>query len=401
MTPEGDPIEVEHDQTIRLGEMRIFAELGIADDLGIAVAVPVRLVDSEIRYIDDEGNRVAIADGDIHHRNETLTGIADPWVLAHRRIHVGRYTFDLRGGLSLPLGETEDNPFTPEAETMPHQHVQFGTGTFNPIVGIEVDRSGFYRAHFLTQQVLYENDRGYMAGDRYVAGIGITAPGLWRIWTELGVDLQYESAERWDSTVHTDDGNQGRTDVVLVAALSRRFFDVDVRVGGRKALYTHVVGGQLEYDGILEVGISRSFDLFGGDEHAHEHEHDHDHHHEHEDLPPPSPSLDISDLTDSGDAVSLTPTPDKITVFDFWAQWCEPCHDLDRMLRDLATRHPTRLAIRRINVVDWDTPAAARYLTPGGFNLPHIKVLSPDGRLLLEKSAPPHDLVRDLEALLR
>jgi thiol-disulfide isomerase/thioredoxin len=394
MTLDGEPIEVVHDQTIRLGELRIAAEFGVAEDLGLAVTLPLRVVKTSITYRDEDGDPVAIADGDVHHRDETLKGLADPWLLAHRHIALGGWSVELRGGVSLPLGKTEENPFTAEAQTRPHQHVQFGTGTINPIIGVSVGRR-LLGAHLLTQQIIYENDKGYMAGDRYVAGISIGLP-RWGFQLESGADVQIETAERWDSVIHHDDGNQGRLDVLLGGRIARAIGKgIDAHIGVNIPVYTHVVGGQLDYQDVLEVGISGAFEL-GENENEDEHEHEHAHEH----AAAPAGPADVADLVTAGEATPLAPVPGKITVFDFWAPWCHPCHDLDRMLRVLAARHPDRLAVRRINIVDWDTPAAERYLTPGGFNLPHLKVLGPDGRLLLERSAPPHDLVRDLEALL-
>lgn len=62
--------------------------------------------------------------------------------------------------------------------------------------------------------------------------------------------------------------------------------------------------------------------------------------------------------------------------------------------------HPGKIAIRRIDVVDWDSEAVARWLTPGGFALPHVKVYA-DGKLLLERSGEPHDASALIEELHR
>ena len=52
----------------------------------------------------------------------------------------------------------------------------------------------------------------------------------------------------------------------------------------------------------------------------------------------------------------------KVTVFDFYADWCSGCREIDlHMYKQLNSRKD--IALRKLNVVDWDTPLAKRYLT--------------------------------------
>ena len=102
---------------------------------------------------------------------------------------------------------------------------------------------------------------------------------------------------------------------------------------------------------------------------------------------PDTTGLDVVDLGPFGTAVELVLVFGKLTIFDFWATWCQPCKQLEPALIELARAHPELIAIRRIDAVDWDSAAVARYLTPGGFDLPHLKIYDRDGQLVLERSS--------------
>lgn len=388
---------VVHDQSIINSESRLAAELGITPWLAAGVVVPVRVFDTQIRYLDANGEPVAIENPYVHHHDETLVGLGDPWLLARFARAVGGFTLGARLGLALPLGRTEPDPFELGDMGIPHEHSQFGTGTVQPLLGIDAARAfGPVRvdAFALTIQSFYANRHGYQAGDRYAGGIGAgSALGTKRWRFRATVEAQHETAERWNGMVHTDEGNTGRTDVLVGVEVTWRITD-DWHIGAmlKVPAYTHVQGGQLDVPAFFGLSLGTHVHVFEGDEHEHEHDHGHEH------APTDWSGLDKQDVTNDGSAVPLVPVAGKITVFDFWATWCEPCEVVDHELAELARRYPDAIAVRKVNIVDVDSPAAQKYL--GDATLPHLKVFGRDRKLLWERSAAPLVLAGDVEKLL-
>jgi thiol-disulfide isomerase/thioredoxin len=547
-TVQQGEIDLVHDQNIVNSETRFSLDAGITKQFTASLVVPVRIVGTSIRYLAKvDGSEVDLVMPGIHHRNETLVGVADPMVLGSFATPIANMRLVVRAGITLPVGSTEDNPFTPEAETLAHQHVQMGTGTVRPVFAAELSyqrRAWRFGGFGFTQQSVYENDRGYKAGDRYAAGI-VVSHRVGKQWSlRGGAEVQGETAERWDGVVPTDDGNRGRFDAMIsagasYAAADRLSLDATIKV----PFITEAVGGQLDMPAILEVGATWRFGAVAkkrthdDDDHDHEHEHgeghDHDEHgeghdehgeghdehgdeHAHGDehghgtpttgnpttgtpttgtpttgtpttgtpttgtpttgnpttgtpttgtpttgtpttgtpttgtpttgTPTDKPTTDkpttgkpttgtpttgtpttgtpttgtptdkpttgtptdkptkpaakpdVAAYNKPGEAPDLVPVKGKLTIFDFWATWCLPCKKLDPVLVELAKKYPDLVAIRKLDVVDWDSKAAERYLTPGGFDLPHLKIFDPAGKRVLEKSSAPGKLQELIDA---
>lgn len=90
---------------------------------------------------------------------------------------------------------------------------------------------------------------------------------------------------------------------------------------------------------------------------------------------------DIAVLTRDGSAVGPLDklrVPGKYTVFDVYADWCGPCRTVDERLRELIQARKD-LAVRKLNVVDFDTPLAGE-LGARFEALPYLVVFSPSGK---------------------
>ncbi len=91
---------------------------------------------------------------------------------------------------------------------------------------------------------------------------------------------------------------------------------------------------------------------------------------------------DIATLP-AGEAVDLAAqsTPGKVTIYDFHADWCAPCRILSPRLEQLAHEHPEQIALRTVDVVNWESPAAVRQRIEF---LPYLAVVDPEGNVAAE-----------------
>lgn len=97
---------------------------------------------------------------------------------------------------------------------------------------------------------------------------------------------------------------------------------------------------------------------------------------------PAFPGLDAR-LVSRGARVDLADhvVKGKITVFDFYADWCEPCLYTDTWLRRWLAEEPV-LALRKVDVVSWESPVARQHLAGPSSELPYFVVYDLAGRRL-------------------
>jgi hypothetical protein len=248
-----------HDQNVYPGELRAIAEYGLTDLFGVEAQLPVRVTGTTIKFKTLDGQPYVPLDPNVHHRNETLAGIGDPWLLGRYGTSFGDFIFTARAGTTLPLGRTEEDPFRLGDMGIRHQHIQFGTGTFNPIYALDLSRSfGRLQASAYTQGevVLYQNDKGFRAPNRFFAGFQLGTLLPWQLTALLGPDVLYESPERWQGVVRQD-GNLGRTEVLAGLTLMRPFGETTVALVVRVPVYRHIVPGT-EDPGTLTSPVSAS-----------------------------------------------------------------------------------------------------------------------------------------------
>lgn len=254
-----------HGLHVGLLQWDLDAQAGVHRRFAFEFLLPVRTTIIEASFY--QGDRELPGFQSIHHRDETLAGIGDV-VLGGRTglvlpTDVPRWTLALRTGLSLPTGHTEPNPFVLGAHGKPHQHMFFGTGTLDPVIGSDTNVA-FDRWALVGWTVaklpLYENQYGYRGSKVVVGGIGaMTGFGL-RRWSFLvQPEVYFETPARW-SGVH--DINSGRTSLIATAGVFvQPAPGWQLHALAKVPYQTWAQGGQLRWPFVALVGFSYTFDV--------------------------------------------------------------------------------------------------------------------------------------------
>jgi hypothetical protein len=257
-----------HDQRLYPIELRLTAEYGLNETFGIEGQVPFRLVHTTIEYTTPDGAPHEPLDAGIHHRDETIAGPADPWLLLRIGGMIENWWVAARPGVSLPLGKTEENPFALGDRGLEHQHVQLGSGTVDPVLVLEASTA--FDAVTLElfaqgQASLYENRHGYRSPWRVYGGFAVGTTLVGDLSGSLGIEAFHDDAERWEGRIRQD-GNLGRTEVLGAASLTQVFGATELSLSLRAPVWRHIVTGD-EPPGTLSSPLTISLGVthvFGG-----------------------------------------------------------------------------------------------------------------------------------------
>lgn len=185
---------------------------GFAKDWDVELDIPYDFKIVSAKYELPDGTPFNNPQGDLHHRDERLQGLSDFKLLANYRpgsvllkddrLHIGL-------GVSLPVGKTEEAPWALGDLGLKHQHIQFGTGTVDPMIRIDhyrlADPVGFLVSANL-QIPLYENRHGYKGSTQGDFTIGPRVQVA--DWLVFGVSYvaSYQTRAFWDGDPDENSG---------------------------------------------------------------------------------------------------------------------------------------------------------------------------------------------------
>ncbi len=210
----GSPPErvAEHRHEVKLNVVRfdIGFKFQINKQFQLDAMLPYEIKDQDANIggldnIDDEEmRRKILLYQEIHHRDETYRGFSDMDLLLGYHRHGILLNNDMliaKIGTTIPLGKTEDNPWTLGDMGMEHLHIQFGTGTFNPVADLRYSFPIFEglraNASVRSKYPLYENSKEYLGSKdiTYTAGLNYRATDWLSFQTSyLGL---YQSYAYW------------------------------------------------------------------------------------------------------------------------------------------------------------------------------------------------------------
>jgi len=193
-----------HKVRLDLTHYELTADYGLGPSRQLSLRIPYDVKDMHVRYTTLDGAPFVPPYGDIHHRTETLTGISDPSLDLDWSPHPD---WLLGIGTTLPFGHTVPDPIALGKQGLTHEHIQFGSGTFEPRLVAQWVRRGKVAllARAEAKLSLYENSHGFRAPSTltWTAGPSFRAG---RISIDPRLTGQFQTLGRWSGEVDEGSG---------------------------------------------------------------------------------------------------------------------------------------------------------------------------------------------------
>lgn len=204
---------------------------------------------------------------DLHHPTETLEGFSDFSLLfARKEGDLLRHGDILAAavGTSIPVGRTEEDPYVLGDAGLPHEHIQFGTGTFDPLLEFyyftPISGRLSASANVLGKFPLNENAKDYRGPVEVSSGLSVALSPTDRLSLRAGWSFYYQGYAHWSGD---RDINSGLISNGVVGGASYKlaegvYLGFDVRVPVSQETLSDD-GDTFEQGTVAQLGLSISF----------------------------------------------------------------------------------------------------------------------------------------------
>ena len=198
--PDDDPVPHRHRIELAWWRTELDASMALGDGWGMELYIPFDVKDQKVRFALPNGSSFDNPAGEIHHRTERLEGLGD--IELSGLLEVAEWRFAL--GIGLPTGGIEEDPYELGALGRIHQHIQFGTGTFDPIA--RISWSGEIGATLGIRAPLYENRKGYKGSTVIDFAAGPTLEITEGMSVSLRYTAMYQTRAEWKGEADRNSG---------------------------------------------------------------------------------------------------------------------------------------------------------------------------------------------------
>lgn len=225
---------------------------------------------AEVEFIEQasaEEKSAARLNGEIHHRTETYEGFGDAEVTVGWRTYGllhEKDTFRVSLGVSLPFGDTVEDPWLLGDAGNEHLHIEFGTGTFDPVAdlyyGYALHDQWAASIYARAKVPLYENSDGHRGSVEAVVSPRLQYRPLPRLSFTAGLSANYLGRSEWEQT--GIDRNSGAILGYASAGVGYIFGDsLTASLSAQFPIYTDLFGEEdgLEAAPIFGLSLSRQF----------------------------------------------------------------------------------------------------------------------------------------------
>ncbi len=218
----GNLIDVPlHHHAVSLDYTRIEAEVQhtLADGWDLWLRVPYDIKDQSvsIELVDPATpaqQQAMERNSSLHHRDDTYEGFSDLKLLAaywRPAVFRGSDALEVAFGSSIPVGQTEPDPIKAGDAGEEHLHIQFGSGTFDPLLELyyatAVSSSFVLRGFSLGRFPFYENDETYRAPIEVSSGVSIEQHDIFaRVSLRAVYSFYYQGYGYWDGASDPNTG---------------------------------------------------------------------------------------------------------------------------------------------------------------------------------------------------